>query len=343
MTEVRITPYQPEMAASVMALMGNQSRKSHIWHWQFHDNPYALNFDPVVACLDGEVVGFNGVMPVRLSVNGQECEALWSCDFYVDSRMRGQGVGRLIKDALHERSDRIMALGVSEKAAAVLAHIGWKEVPCMHIMHRIYRVGSWRDLILHGFQWINRLKGGPGPARGRVVRLETLPETGVLETLCQAMAGTSAVVQVIRSPAYLNWKYAQHPLARYQSYLYEAPDGQPGGLLIVREKPEALIVVDYSGRHDASIKAALLEAVTRRGRLNRQHIVLATSDAQFVSVARGMGFYRGRYASRFFVYQKGESPAALADATWFLMAGDSDGELLAAARDALNEEDSVHG
>lgn len=316
----------------VLALLEDVPYKKILWDWQFEDPAACLGFDPVVV-VDGErVVGFNGVMPAPMKYGSRTVDGLWSCDFYVAEDYRGQGVGRVVKEVLHSKAPLIVTFGVSPRAAAVLKHLGWRQSPEVFTYKLNRRVASVRDLALMGLQAVNWLKGrGRSPYVGRLNWSESLPPAEEVDGLWRRVSeGYQKIVR--RDFAYLDWKYQRHPMANYR--FLTALDGRNEleALLIVRFQNGLLRIVDWLGpAEDSDLKKAMIEACRREYPGARQ-LSVTTSDRHFGRALRDAGFFRARTQPSFFVYSAvpGDEGCELG---WFLMTGDSDGELLSAARE----------
>ena len=150
--------YKPEYKESILSLMNSKPLKRDIWEWQFVDNPLVEKFDPVIISDKWDsVIGFNGVMPTRIAHKGEIIDAIWSCDFYVDGRFRGQKLGQKIKHRLHEYSNVVMALGISDMASHVLLRMGWKPNVEVDGFRRVNQIRNIRTLLLSGNQLFNSI------------------------------------------------------------------------------------------------------------------------------------------------------------------------------------------
>ena len=81
----------------VLSLLANAGFKRFLIDWQFEN---CSDGAPIVAKEDSRIIGFNGVMPVKVQCMGNEIAAAWSCDFIVSPRFRRQGIGAALKQKL---------------------------------------------------------------------------------------------------------------------------------------------------------------------------------------------------------------------------------------------------
>lgn len=326
--------WHPRYREGILRLLGDVSYKPVIWSWQFEHNPFAKPFTPVVFVDDTDrVIGFNGVMPIRATDRGEPLDALWSCDFYVASDWRGKRLGSSIKAALHQQANQIMAFGVSDKACEVLSHLGWQRYEDIHTYRLIRKRGSLRNWAFTALQCLNRLRGGAerGASDLTVEVRSHLPPAELVDGLWERSEPGYAKV-VTRNHAYLDWKYQRHPLARYAFVCAWRGQGL-AGILVVRYHAGQLRVVDYCGpAQDPSLKKVMIRTCRKQWR-HADQITAVTSCPELGACLLGEGFFRPRSRPRFFVYTADPSRVP-SDSGWFIMSGDSDGELLAASADA---------
>lgn len=333
--------YSPGIRANVLALAGRSEVGERIWEWQFEDNPRGLRFQPVILreSETGDVVGFNGVMPVRVRYRGNEVTGCWSCDFHVRSDMRGQGVGRQVKEALHDRYPLLMTFGVSASAAKVLPRVGWRAGDEVTHLRRLQSPGQRGDWLRIAAQNTNRLLcrlfKRPGKSHGLSTQLTSeLPNRETVDQLWHRVShGYDKIV--CRDHVYLDWRYQRCPVGRYRFILvYE--DEQLRAIAVYRQEGRLSRLVDLlADQHDEASRGAVLDAWLRASEV-ADVLSLVTSDTDLRRQAACRGFFRARGSPGFFV--RSESGEAGAERGWFVMAGDSDGEFLQAAWDARAHE-----
>ncbi|MDX1823270.1 MAG: GNAT family N-acetyltransferase [Thiohalomonadales bacterium] len=333
---LRLVPYAARYRDSVLALFKSVPYKPAIWAWEFESNPTGKPFDPVVIVNgDDQVVGFNGIIPVRATSHGKVLDLAWSCDFYVAAECRGQGVGTWLKKELDKRASVILAFGVSDQADKVLSHLGWHHPNNVYNYRLSREWGSLRSLALRGLQRFNRILGWFNTRlyRGSVSVQERLPAREEVDCLWASVAPDYEGV-ITRDYAYLDWRYQLHPRARYGFLVARSETGLEG-ILIVRYTQGSLKLVDYCGpAHHAALKRALIRRCRRHWR-HAEQFSLTTSDLEMGQCALREGFFRARSQPRFFMRVVPGSQGTISrdGPHWFIMTGDSDGELLQAAAD----------
>jgi GNAT superfamily N-acetyltransferase len=333
-----IVPYRDELQQDITRLMEAAPSKALIWRWQFEENPFGYSFDPVVLIDDDRVVGFNGVMAVDVRYNNRPSSMLWSCDFYVNRDYRGKGLGREIKNALHKKSDMMMSFGISNLAAPVLLKMGWRSSDEVCVFRKYRSVHSPRQVLASLVQHFNALRGRAARRRGHDIECrlsDKLPDSESVDALWER-AGPGYRKIVVRNYAYLHWRYEQHPLASYR-FVQVLDNGELRAIGVLRHGSGSMHLVDMLAFADDlparnAIVAAMLDSCP-----DCAGFVCSTSDSLLFSCLQDHGFFRARLQPRFFVYS---ADAADTDCErgWFVMGGDSDGDLLAAAR----EHDAVH-
>lgn len=332
---IQVVTYDPKWRDQILGLMDEVPYKKLIWEWQF-ERPGIVAACPGIVALEGErVVGFNGVMPVTVCSQGVERPAAWSCDFYIHPDYRGQGIGKRIKAALIEQGpDLIMSLGVSSQAAAVLSRMGWKQSDQV-TNYRRFKGRSHRARGLALLQLLNRLSGGwYRPWKGQIEWLAQLPGKSELNQLWFEMAEVPMML-VKRDWDYMHWKYEQHPNAGYQFLAATDRNGNLSGLLVIRQSKGIVRIVDWLGPlSDERLFRSLFDRVICRYSGARL-VTVRTSGKVMMSALKNSGFHRSRAKTGFFVKDRRKTAGA-EDNHWFLMSGDSDGEILMATADSVS-------
>lgn len=330
----KVVPYREALHRQpVLELLGNGTIKAKLWSWQFEENPFGLPFNPVIVEADGEIIGFNGMMPVLARYRGVTREILWSCDFIVAKSWRGKGIGRLIKTALISQSSIIMAFGISNRAAPVLLKMGWKTSQEVFHYRRFSTSGSFRESVLRGLQLLNRIRGlGVPTVQDIDVEVsDQLPGASAVDALCESVS-LQYDKCILRNFAYLNWKYACHPLVPYR-FIHLRRDGCLLAVGVIRKAGERARLVDYLGPiGEVGLKRCLIRAFLKEAK-ECAHWQCTTSDADLGSALKAEGFFQGRTRPRFFVRSSVPGDEGCQNG-WFIMGGDSDGELLTAAMEA---------
>ena len=338
---IRQEPFDPASRTEILELVG-RSRIGHgIWHWQFETNPRGYAFAPVVLrdTESGQIVGFNGVMPVRVRYGGAERDACWSCDFHVRDGWRGSGVGRQVKEALHANHPLLLTFGVSAAAARVLPRMGWRPGNEVTQYRRLTVTTSASDRLRRLAQGLNRLlatqqRRAPAVRDGLLTELSCrLPDADCVDTLWRRVASGYDKI-VCRDYRYLDWRYQQCPVGRYRFIRVHDNNGLRALGIYRQHGTHARLVDMVAAAGDMDARRALVNAWLDATATARS-FTLVTSDRELGRVAKAHGFFAGRGSPGFFVRCHDADPHA--ERGWFLMSGDSDGEFLQAA---LNEAET---
>jgi hypothetical protein len=333
--DVRIVQYEARHLEDVLELLGGQQFKQRLWSWQFRTRDNESCSPLVAETAAGEVVGFNGCMPVAVKLGERRATAIWSCDFHVHKRYRGTGIGKEIKRKLQASHPLILALGISGVASHVHASSGWRRN--RDALSYVYLGEGWafKVLIKRAIQATQRLVRFFHRHTDPELTIRICDATDIPHDIDKLWARSEASYAnvVVRDRAYLTWRYAQHPLVRYRLIIVKRGDSlEAVGVYWADDSAAAL--VDYIGPSSApvlkrAVVSAFFDANAHAGRLN-----CLTTDDELQRELRNFGFnaWRSR-AVRFSVYSDpsyGEQPHE----DWFLTGGDSDGDILEAARAA---------
>jgi GNAT superfamily N-acetyltransferase len=327
-------PYSSNDKIEIVRLLGDISYKKEIWDWQFLHNPFDRPFDPVILSNGDKIVGFNGVMPIRVHLNNTEIDALWSCDFYVDAEVRGKGLGKSIKTELHKQSNLIMALGISPSAEHVLRRMGWKKNSEVFGYDRHQKITSFRTLIFSILQLFNKYKSifrrlFINNKQYSISVEDELPSMKDVDDLWEGIKNDYGKI-VRRDYRYLDWKYQHHPLADYK-FIIARENAILSSLLVYRIADGKAHLVDYLGPHNNYNQKYLLVKKFLSSVSGCRQITSTTSDPTFGSVLIDSGFVKKRDQPRFYIFSNSPGASDM-ERDWFIMSGDSDGELLLAAR-----------
>lgn len=329
-TVCKVVPYAPRHLDPVLALLGDGRRA--LWPWQYG---WGAERSSVVAEDEaGNVIGFNGCMPVKVMLHGAVTDAVWSCDFVVDPHWRKRGVGRAMKQHLQDLHPLIMALGISDAGAAVHGRAGWVPMPDVPQYSFQHSIRNGKHLARRMLQAAMRLAGAARPVRHPAIEVNVLPAAqlpGDIETLWSRVEPTHGVV-VRRNESYLRWRYVAHPVAKYQLIVVRR-GGELQAVGVFRHGRTRSTLVDYMGpATDVGLKAAVVDRfVAECGQADR--LTCVTSDPGLRQALLRRGFHSwGHRPLRFNVWCS--SRIQMAAGPWFVMGGDSDGDLLAAARES---------
>jgi GNAT superfamily N-acetyltransferase len=328
------SPLDARAVSEVLGLLGAEPYKNAIWNWQFRQRADGAAFFGVAGRdQSGSIVAFNGAMPVTARMNGKRVGATWSCDFVVAAAARGAGLGKKLKSVLAAHSAPLLALGISDVAASVHSSMQWTTHAGCNLYTRLNLAPGWKvraKWVLQGIMqlasWPVRLRdpGGTTAVRGIAESIPALDEIW-------RRVETGYDWAVCRDADYLRWRYAQHPLARYEVILFERAGVAHAAGIFWRSGARAALV-DYVGpRDDFGAKLAIVTAfVTVTTDCTARSCT--TSDLQLGRALHTLGFLSHAQRQLRFSTFAPRGSAGAAPQSWFLMGGDSDGDILAATR-----------
>ena len=312
---------------------GYLSLKSAVFDWQFHCNPHSDGRSPFLVGVlddgrdDGLIVALNGFMPVQIRFQNQPMLASWSCDTYVSPSYRGRGFGKSLLQHVSNAAPIMLGYGISDMSDPILAQQHWQLHPDIVLLFCHVAEDGITGRFKNLGSKLGRIRSGPAHPFSTEITCQGdgqfSAEVGELWAECRS--GYASTVE--RDPAYLNWKYYQHPLNRYISYSAHS-HGRLQGLMIARHDPEESVIVDYCGpAQDSHLMCELaVAAVDDLSHRKTMRIRCETTHAPMVEALSRAGFLASRHVSRFRVRSNLAEFNDLGG--WFLMTGDSDNDLL---------------
>ena len=210
--------------------LGDPRIKSAIaprWQWQLEKNPAGpARMCVVIDRATGTVIGSAGALPRAMSIDGQAVTGAVLCDFVVDKKYRVAGAAVALQRALAKAcfSDGIDLLyGFPNDAAfPVFARVGYKTVGTAAMLFRPIRsaqalrdyvpaplarvAGLVIDQVMGAYDFQLNLR-----QRRRFADAVRDHAAGEFQGLWDETRDGQPI-SLERSPAYLNWRYARHPI-----------------------------------------------------------------------------------------------------------------------------------
>lgn len=322
---------QPEDKAAVIDLLASAfdgwhgDKNDAFWDWKFQRNPHG-SAHISVAEDDGRLAGCYVLNPVRVHVGETTALAAQSVDAAVSPDYRGQGVFTdLAKTGLQEADETGIQLVYAFPTPGAFGgqiRMGFK--PHL-VIPKAYRplIGSPRARHADGLEF------------GSVDRFDD-------RFAAFALRGRDGELIVQRDPAYLQWRYFEHPTQTYETLTCER-DGELLGYCVLTVNPDARVpvgyVVDLQVRPDAGSAAKPLVTRALR-RMRAHHARLAVSwerpdgpehqalsshgfSSRYVSIRRLLT--RPDFVDQLIVFEGGRNRVAHSDTfRWSLVPGDAD-------------------
>jgi GNAT superfamily N-acetyltransferase len=336
---MKAVQYKPAFDEAILKLLGDKAFKREIWNWQFFQNPFATNTDSLIVPVEnGKVVGFNGSMPVRLKYKTGHTEAIWSCDTIVDPEHRGKGFGKVLFDEVQKKASIVLGFGISDAAAPILRRSGWRVNREVEEYYYQRKITGPRSILKKAVQRVLILRNvmrRPHVDSLDVSVIDAADAPVEIDALWEGVEGGYSKV-VVRNYAYIKWKYGEHPLCKYR--LIVVRDG--GSLVAVgvfRRDRKKSRLVDYVGPSgDMRVKYLLIRRFADECSKSEMLNCVCT-DTEFKRALACCGFRRFRGRPRFYVHSNRPDDQG-SEEGWFLMAGDSDGDMLEGAEQSQTVE-----
>jgi len=317
------------------------ARAPEVWEWKYFKNPHG---EPVasVAVLNGEVIGFYGLLPRRVYVNDAVMTAYQEVDLMVDPDRSSGGLFKKLGLASYERvreRDDPFTFGFPNKTSLPLGRriLGWRAIqpiplwtvllrPSEALSDKIPRFPMTGALVDSAFKtyhaWRLRRR-----VTGRVREVRRLPE---IVPATDPMPGARPF-RFVRDSAYLQWRYERHPAGNYRYFILETDRGMEGAVVVGIDDArranicDCLFPIPWQPEKLAAVLYHAAGCFRKEGCLSmRAWALLESPEAR---VFGALGFF-SRNALNFHVIRSFRSPEFnryLFDADrWLISSGDSD-------------------
>jgi len=206
-----------------------------LFRWQFGPPPTAPSdtYHMKLAIADGEIVGCLGYVPVEFSCGGRIVGGAWTANWVIVPGWRRLGLGPLLLRDVTRGFAVTLVAGLSPDALAILPRMGWTSLGELIRYIHVLDAPTVQTLTATGqLAW-----PAPPPARIGIPRpnsrIQQVPHFSEAATQLWDTQGGRSGMGTRRSAAFLNWRYAQHPVFAYR--LFEAHEhGQLRGIAIYR-------------------------------------------------------------------------------------------------------------
>ncbi len=330
------------------SISGDIERKTKAFKWIQTANPFSNNEDNyALIFLDGKLIGYWGVMPVKFYYFGAPFLALFSQETLVDPAYRRQGIAASLLDEINRSSQLMISMWHNEKILAIKRKAGWSNIGKYKPLKKIYNLDNLLKLKLRNGSLSKILARFSIPFR-RVWRSENkrLGDYDIqLVEKCSSQfdhffADVAPKLGILsdRSSATLNWKYIDIPHKQYLfltarkkgnicAYVVLRIEEQDGGirkgiivdLLCDPDEPEALL--GLAGRSDE---------IFREGKVDFS--VCLVQPEKFRNVFKKTGYHEAKSGrtDSLWIYNedKGPNKDMIKDmSNWYITYGESDGDV----------------
>jgi GNAT superfamily N-acetyltransferase len=312
--------------------------------WRYEQRPVALKPIIVFASNDaGDKIGSLSVIPHEYVINGDKYTVGILGDISVNKNWRGRGVTEAMLNYLSalpawQQLETCIVLP-NESAARPLQRADW------HTITRLSRYVKVLDVNAALQRWL-------GPTRVanwlaflsrhilRLLSIEILlkrhPEyaweaadspDGRVDRLWRELDKQGTVIGV-RDSAYLTWRYAAHPTARYRIF-YLLKQSQVCGYVIFQLSEDRCIIEDWlcDGNSQYTVLLSLFVKYLREHQAASSISIMINEAHAVKTVLHQFGFIKRRDQLRFMIKSHGgrSNTGILSTAgAWFLTSGDKD-------------------
>jgi len=220
--------------------------------WQFMNVPGNDRADRcvVVATEDGDVSGFMGLNPRPFHVGGQEVQGAELTTWMISEHARGKGYGQGMLDYLKATYEVLLGMGITKMAVPVYTRLGFRYIKSIPRYVRIYNVDKVIEVSQAeplGRKLARAYRRIRVDARYDVERVDLSRGCDEADHLHEHFHCFD------RSPAYLAWRYEQHPVYSYDAVRIKK--GKHSAILVVRidvsEALRVMHVTDLFGEEEA--------------------------------------------------------------------------------------------
>ena len=331
---MHIAQYKEEYRKNVIKLLSQgkgpvySKTKHKIWDWEYNQIPFVSDLSKGIAIIEeSKTVGYYGFMPAMLRYQGNTIEGHWNINAILDPICRGKGYGKIMYGVGKTISKVALGFGITDIAAHIMRKQGYKVNHEIEQYFYSSKYNNFRSIIKRIFQYfiivINIVyRPKRCDLKIRIDDASNAPKQ--IDSLWKKIEfGYSKIV--IRNYSYIKWKYGDCPLARYQIIIIERGN-ELVGLGVFRKNKDISTLVDYVGpSKDPQIKYLIVKTfkmICSRSRL----LSCICTDEEIKKSLEILGFLKYKYRPRFYIYSNIEGDHA-PESNWFIMAGDSDGDL----------------
>ncbi len=327
-----------------------ERRIPHRWDWQMTNNPYRPEGPPTVWLAvneQNEVVGQTMAVMEPIFLDGKVRLLGWSVDAFVAADLRGQGLGRQLKEAMQQDLPLVMSISMADAIRHINVTQGALELPVLttYLLNVDARqltqvlsrsAGSLLGSVIRGLNpgalLATRINAGAAHRRQAMkkdaqnvdfVPIDQFPAE--VDSFWEK-ASNRYTGAVVRTHRYLNWKYYAQPNVAYQSFLI-FKEKEMQGYIILREGSQRGTVVDLILEpQNPSTAAAALDFAVQYYRRKNIHEVRGGSSLPWLKdcLAR-CGWNRPVLERTPLLHiRNGNHPSTMQDGLWLFGLGDHD-------------------
>jgi GNAT superfamily N-acetyltransferase len=193
--------------------------------WIFDENPFLQKTEDLpiyIYRIDTIGVGHLAIIPTEIVFDGNLIRGGWCIDFFVNLNYQRRGIGKKLLAATYQDFPVLMTLGQTDAAFELFsAKLGW-HYNDNRLTH--YKISVGRHFLLKYFAikvgLLKRAKPNATPEKpfegpkGVIFRsIDSFKE--IIDSLNRQDLRRDRVALILRTPAFLQWRYGCHPFVKY--------------------------------------------------------------------------------------------------------------------------------
>lgn len=193
--------------------------KDDFFEWQYKANPYNSYPEYAMKIIEskGEVLGYNGLIPASMKVFDQDLAAVNFANLMIDEKCRGFGLGALLIKESSKDFPVCYTTGYGLDTKVIYEKLGnWTDMGVLRRFIRILDVEKVKKLIN------KEIVPGSAIADSEDENLRIIDRFGRDIDIFWERIKEKYPITLNRNKEYLNWRYADHPMLKYQIFYYIA-------------------------------------------------------------------------------------------------------------------------
>jgi len=247
----------------------------------------------LLAIAEGEVIGQLGLIPCKITLQGEVFDAHWACDLMLNENFRGKGIAKkLYSEALNMRI--LLASDVSPSAAVSMARFGFNEMIGPHKLFYPFKLKSITDKKL---KWATSIIGSwPNPFNFFSIVKRSGFELDNYKVPIQQIDLNFVKTKYNPEVGYVihdhyNWRVGAFKDYQKEGEVFQLKDNF---LAITRYSKTTGFIVEFIYKDFEIAKRVLIALVQRMKEMGLEELKFVTHDPAILSFLKKIGFIKKR-------------------------------------------------
>jgi hypothetical protein len=323
-------------------------RREELLKWICEKNPFLKDDSAYfLLCASDRVMGMCGFMPVEFSIAGRRKVGRFAHDVLFCKDCRGKGFfNTILQGTVEQVGSFVAGLWPNENMLKSCLKNGWLNVPeCysyVKVFDPVYFLkGRIKNSVL--LKIIAPLTAFFLTIRQMFLSVGTVNDIEILEiekfddrfdAFFESLSKNLGIT-VVRTKAYLNWKFVEKPFNNYLRYAAFNKDGELLGYMVTKKenlgdatRGKIIDILAYPERSDV-FRTLVDKAVKECTTFKATYLGIFCTLPVFQKELRKLGFFRSKTPERLMLYnwEKELEGGFISDsANWYLTYSDSDGD-----------------